>query len=113
MVNTLKQVYKTIYSNTHPFTFVYSQRQEIRSMTAIYAMASPIRSRVPGFSSPPVFKQPFWKANMASVTKVEHTCSKTYPKRQVRTVLGHQCFVKDCKNRRNYISKAKGITFHL
>ena len=31
----LKQVYKTIYSNTHPFAFVYSQRQKIRSMTAI------------------------------------------------------------------------------
>jgi len=52
MVNTLKQVYKTIYSNTHPFAFVYCQRQKIRSMTAIttksYAMASPIRSQVPG-----------------------------------------------------------------
>ena len=56
MVNTLKQVYKTIYSNTHPFAFVYSQGQKIRSMTAIttkpYAMASPIRSRVLCFSSP-------------------------------------------------------------
>ena len=49
MVNTLKQVYNSIYSNTHPFVFVYTQRQKIRSMTAITtkpcAMASP-RSRV-------------------------------------------------------------------
>ena len=52
MVNPLKQVYKTSYNNTHSVAFVYSQRQEIRSMTAIRtqqcAMASPGRSRVPG-----------------------------------------------------------------
>ena len=51
MVNPLKKVFKTSYNNTHPVAFVYSQRQEIRSMTAIRtqqcAMTSPGRSRVP------------------------------------------------------------------
>ena len=75
MVNSLKQVYKTIYRNTHPFAFVYSQRQKIRSMTAIttkpYAMASPIRSRVPG----PRFQQPPISAYHWSLSCTECCCS--------------------------------------
>jgi len=60
--------YKTSYGNTHPVAFVYSQRQKIRSMTAIttkpFVMASPGRSRVPGPGSwVPGFSSPRFEIN--------------------------------------------------